>query len=88
VPSIETTADPTSNAESGIAPEARISNGSGYSVRKAPEGDVNCAFPGRLMEPGPGRSKPRLPVGGMQKGLTNVEACGRSNHRIIGLTPS
>jgi hypothetical protein len=24
----------------------------------------------------------------MQKGLTNVEACGRSNHRIIGLTPS
>src|SRR5262249_31635243 len=38
----------------------------------------NCAFPGRLSEPGPGRSarvsRATLPVGGMQKLLTSTPA--------------
>src|SRR5262249_39883788 len=34
-----------------------VSRGEGYSATKAPDGDAkNCAFPGRLSEPGPGRS--------------------------------
>src|SRR5262249_44671897 len=52
----------------------------------APLGDdVNCAFPGRLREPGPGRSavlsRAMLPVGGMQKLLTSTDGCGRLSLR-------
>src|SRR5262249_52412623 len=46
---------------------------------------TNCAFPGRLSEPGPGRSaspsSARLPVGGVQKLLTGTAGCGRPSVR-------
>src|SRR5262249_54224990 len=57
-----------------------------YSVRNAPEGEEkNCALPGKLSEPGPGRSaspsRDRLPVCGMQKLLTSTPACGAPSVR-------
>ena len=51
---------------------AGVSNDRSYGTAK------NCALPGKLSEPGPGRSaspsRDRLPVGGMQKLLTSTPA--------------
>ena len=91
--SIETTADPTANADRAIAPASpgadRMGRRREFRTADATSlhyGTVtNCAFPGRLSEPGPGRSaspsSARLPVGGMQKLLTSTPGCGRPSVR-------
>ena len=76
------------NPGAGRVGRRREFGGSGASCY----GVTNCAFPGRLSEPGPGRSA-RLstapfPVGGMQKLLTRTPACGKPSVRSPLGTPT